>query len=362
MQALVDQIYEAAFVPELWPDVLSQIAQSSRANSGALLIIDQALPPMFAATPNIVDTLSEFAQTPFWYENPPAHRLRKLRYGGFVERANFFFEEEKNSANPYHANMEKIGADWQVASIIDMPDGEMALFTFERKRGLPDFDPTELALLDRFRPHLARASMLASRLKLDRAQASVATMGMLGIPASVVTSSGVVLSTNSLFESLGDVLRPAAFGRLAARSRDADRLLQAALPSLGQSMQPQVRSFPMPLLDDGRAIVVHVIPLHRSSSDIFESGAAIVAVTGYSVTGNLPPDAVLRGLFDLTAAEAGVATDLSSGKSLKEIAVQRGIGLTTVRTHLAQIFRKTGTGQQGQLIALLKGIGGFSGN
>jgi hypothetical protein len=35
--------------------------------------------------------------------------------------------------------------------------------------------------------------------------------------------------------------------------------------------------------------------------------------------------------------------------------------VATARTHLAQIFRKTVTGQQGQLIALLKGISGYSG-
>jgi DNA-binding CsgD family transcriptional regulator len=88
----------------------------------------------------------------------------------------------------------------------------------------------------------------------------------------------------------------------------------------------------------------------------------MIAVTGYSVTGNLPSNAVLRGLFDLSAAEAGVASDLSSGLTLKEIAVARGISLATVRTHLGQIFRKTGTTQQGQLIALLKGISGYSGS
>ncbi|WP_354043205.1 helix-turn-helix transcriptional regulator [Devosia sp. UYZn731] len=347
-------------MPELWPEVLGHIAKMSNAHSGALLIIDPKLPPLFAATPNVIDTLAEFARTPYWYENPPAHRLRSIKYSGFLERADFFTHDEINSDNPYHANMEKIGAAWQVGSVIDMPDGEMALFTFERGHGLPDFDAGELARLDTFRPHLARASMLASRLKLDRAQASVATMNVLGIPACVVAATGVVLAVNRLFEALGEALRPAAFGRLAARDRHIDKLLQAALPGPGQTSQPEVRSFPMRRSEGDPAIVVHIIPLHRSASDIFDSGAAIVAVTGYSVTGNLPSDTVLRGLFDLSVAEAGIATELSAGKTVKEIALLRGVSLATVRTHLAQIFRKTGTNQQGQLIALLKGISGHS--
>lgn len=360
--SLFDQIYEAAFVPEFWPDVLGKLAQANGAHSGALLIIDKRLPPLFSATPNVVDTLAAFAQTPYWYENPPAHRLRALRYPGFLERAQFFAEEERTGDTPYRKNLQKIGAAWQVGSVVDMPEGEMALFTFERKRGLPDFDARELARLDRLRPHLARASLMAKLLKLERAKASVAAMNALGIPACVVAPSGVVLSTNTLFEALGGVLRPAAFGRLAARDRQADRLLQAALPAPGELSVPETRSFPMRLEDGAQAIVIHVIPLYRAASDIFDHGAAMVAVTGYSVDGNLPSDTVLRGLFDLSVAEAAVASALSAGKTMKEIAQQRGVAMATTRTHLAQIFRKTGTSQQGQLIALLKGISGYSGD
>lgn len=356
--SVLDRIYEAAFVPELWPTVLTDIAAASEAHSGAILIIDPSLPPLFSCTDNVLDTLTDFSQTPYWYANPPAHRLRKIKYPGFIERADFFLDDERNGDNPYHANMEKIGADWQVATIVDMPEGEMALFTFERRLGLPDFGARELGYLDSLRPHLARASLMATRLMLERAQASTSAMNALGIPASVVTASGVVVSTNALFEELGDVLRPAAFGRLSAKDRHVDRLLQAALPGPDYVASPQTRSFPV-RLEDGRAIVVHVIPLHRAATDIFARGAAMVVVTGYAVDANVPPDAVLRGLFDLSVAEAALAADLSSGRTVKDIATQRGISVATARTHLAQIFRKTGTNQQGQLIALLKGVSGY---
>lgn len=355
--SVLDRIYEAAFVPELWPKVLGEIAEGSAANSGAILIIDDRLPPLFTATDNVIETLDSFSQSPFWYVNPPAHRLRKLKYPGFLERAEFFQDNERQPDNPYHINMQKIGADWQVATIIDMPEGEMALYTFERNHGLPDFDKSQLTYLDSLRPHLARAGVIATRLQLQRAEANVAAMNAMSVPACVVTASGVVMSTNALFDELSHVLRPAAFGRLSAKDRHADKLLQAAMPAPGYTQTPPTRSFPMHLDDGARAIVVHVIPLYRAATDIFNQGAAMVAVTGYSVDGNLPPDAVLRGLFDLTVAEAAIATDLAAGKTLKDIAIQRGIALTTARSQLANVFRKTGTSQQGQLIALLKGTG-----
>lgn len=355
--SLADQIYEAAFIPELWPEILGRIAKASGANSGALLVIDSKLPPLFSSTPNVRDALQDFSQTRYWYENPPAHRLQSLRYPGFLERADFFKPDEVNNDNPYHHNMVRIGADWQVGSIVDMPDGEMVLFTFERNKGLPDFDPENLALLDSLRPHLARASLMASRLKLEQAQASVRTFEALGIPAAVVASDRRVISTNALFETLGGVLRPAAFNRLSALDRNADALLRAALPGEGAGNAPDVRSIPMQLTEGRGGIVVHVMPLVRSASDIFDRGAAVIAVTGYSLEGNVPPEALLRGLFDLSVAEAKLAAGIAAGQTLAEIARQRGIAMTTARTHLAQVFRKTGTTQQAQLVALLKGVG-----
>ena len=181
-------------------------------------------------------------------------------------------------------------------------------------------------------------------------------METIGVPAAVVSASGKVLSTNGLFEGLTDVLRPAAFGRLAALDRAADRLLQAAL-SDRTSEASEIRSIPIRFPQADRAIVVHVVPLHRSASDIFDNGTAMVAVTGFSLHGNVPTDALLRGLFDLSVAEARIAAGLAAGRTLIEVARERGIGITTARTHLAQIFRKTGTRQQGQLVALLKGAG-----
>ena len=61
----------------------------------------------------------------------------------------------------------------------------------------------------------------------------------------------------------------------------------------------------------------------------------------------------LRELFGLTRTEAAVAAALARGQSLEDIAVQRGIGLGTVRTHLKRILAKTGTHRQAQAVALL---------
>ena len=60
-------------------------------------------------------------------------------------------------------------------------------------------------------------------------------------------------------------------------------------------------------------------------------------------------------LFGLTPREAALAARLVCGETLRDAARARFISIHTARTQLAQLFAKTGTGQQSQLVALLLG-------
>ncbi|GAB2187763.1 response regulator [Roseibium sp. LAB1] len=64
-------------------------------------------------------------------------------------------------------------------------------------------------------------------------------------------------------------------------------------------------------------------------------------------------DEILAGLFDLTPTEAEVARALVQGRRTDEIAQELSIAQTTVAFHLRNLFDKTGTHRQADLIALL---------
>ena len=63
----------------------------------------------------------------------------------------------------------------------------------------------------------------------------------------------------------------------------------------------------------------------------------------------------LHTLFGLSPAEQHLALDLVRGVTLAESADRRTVALSTVKTQLLQLFAKTGTHRQSQLIALLSG-------
>ena len=58
-------------------------------------------------------------------------------------------------------------------------------------------------------------------------------------------------------------------------------------------------------------------------------------------------------MFGLTKAEAKLAAILAKGQELKSAAEELGITYGTARSRLAQIFQKTATRRQGELVHLL---------
>ena len=67
----------------------------------------------------------------------------------------------------------------------------------------------------------------------------------------------------------------------------------------------------------------------------------------------LPAVARLRAEFGLTKAEARLALWLAEGSSLASAAQAFNVKLTTIRSQLQQVFAKTGTSRQTELVAMI---------
>ena len=63
--------------------------------------------------------------------------------------------------------------------------------------------------------------------------------------------------------------------------------------------------------------------------------------------------AALAARYGLTNAEAELAEQLATGRSLAEVAQRRGRSLNTARTQLGGLLAKTGATRQSDLVRLL---------
>jgi DNA-binding CsgD family transcriptional regulator len=84
-----------------------------------------------------------------------------------------------------------------------------------------------------------------------------------------------------------------------------------------------------------------------------EPGYAVITRERVDAPPPVLPAEVLTALFGLTPMEATVAGALMQGAELSDIAASRGISTETVRGHVKSLLRKTGTGSQKQLAAML---------
>src|SRR5262245_45262944 len=64
------------------------------------------------------------------------------------------------------------------------------------------------------------------------------------------------------------------------------------------------------------------------------------------------PIELLRCRFGLTPAEARLALHLAAGETLRSAEAKLSISYETARTHLKNIFHKTGTCRQAELVVL----------
>jgi len=164
-----------------------------------------------------------------------------------------------------------------------------------------------------------------------------------------------VIEANALIQDLPDQIRWSAHNRVSLSDTRAAQLLALALSALDQPGESHARSFPLRDADGQPAMVAHLMPVRRSAHDIFARSAALLILT--PLGGHRAPSAaLLRSLFDLTVAEARVASGLALGETLEEIAAGGEVAITTVRSQLRRVLEKTGCTRQAEVVALLANV------
>ena len=108
--------------------------------------------------------------------------------------------------------------------------------------------------------------------------------------------------------------------------------------------------------------VLHVTPIGHREGDVpaWEVAALGLVVDPYS---QLPVDrALVEAALELSPAESRVAVLLAEGKTVRDVAVESGRSVNTVRWHIRRIFERQGLTRLGQLVALVRSLAGHSGS
>lgn len=351
IEVLQDLIYEAAVVPEQWYAVLDQLARIAGA-TGTILIAADMQNLRWLNSPSLDQVMADFASGGWANVGSRTQKLLGAQHAGFLLEEDVFSTRELENDALIRDFLRPRGLGWATATAFPLPTGDTLIFSIERRYADGPVPRAATAVLDTLRPHLGRAAMLAARFKLDKVNATVEALEMIGLPAGMLTHAMTLQTANTLFTQLIPRVVRDRRERIALADPRSDALLASAL---GAGPAHGSRSIPIPMSGASPAMVVHLIPMRGLARDIFAGSAHLMVMTPV-MPASVPGVELLEGLFDLTAAEARIARGIAGGSTLSDMATAQGVSLETIRSQVKATFSKTGVTRQVDLARLLSGV------
>lgn len=345
-------IYEAAVLPELWPRALTQLNSFSDTVGTALVCVNERGLHL-TCTPSMEVVCGRFVSENWMMRNTrgAAAMARGLvGYPAFLTEKDIYPPGGELEDPMVNELFRPEGLGRGAGFTMQLPHGDVVIVTVEQYWEHGPIVGESLARLNSIYAHLARATMLASLVDLQKARTAVETMSALGLPAAALTPAGRVLIANKEFDASHDIWTTGGGDRLALHDRQANAMLESGLAGLNETTGN--RSIPLRETPGGPVkAVLQLVPIRRSGADIFGSSAAIAVLSQPKV--GMPAATLVQSLFDLTPAEIGVARALAEGKTVAQIAAESGRSVNTLRNQVQSVMSKTGCTRQTELIILM---------
>lgn len=351
-ESLVDAVYEAAIVPELWPATLKQLANAAGAYGTCLFTTNFKQVSDWVCSAEVNGLFEDWLAEGWPTRAERPRRLVAANHAGFITELDVFTPEELERDIEHNEFLKPRGFGLSSGTFIPMPSGDVVVYSIETRLGQSALDRATLSRLNRLRPHLARSGALAVRLGLERARAAAEAFEIIGLPTAALGARGQLLAANNLFAKL----MPSTFADFRTRVRinnlAADELFVTAI-SAG-TRRGVVASIPLSAANDAPPYVVHLLPIRKQAHDIFSS-VAWLCIAVPIVPSQVAGAEVLQGLFDLSPAEANVARAVAAAQTIDALSQSLKLSKETIRSQLKAVFAKTGVTRQAELVALLSG-------
>ena len=373
----IDRIYRAALEPEQWPAFLAGLREElGLANVHLVFRHPHDGDRGIIASAGIDEYYENAYRSHFFRLNPWRPFGPEAQEGRVLLSDSIIPESEQRRTEFYNDWMRPQNAAHPFVAFLCNADPVEPLSDLvgfrERDRGpLRDEDLEPVRALV---PHLQRALVIHSRVQgaemraraaeeaLDRVLGGVILLDERGVPVAINQTAGRILAsgdglvldrdgpsastekqTGELRRALAGALETGAGNRQdEGNGKDAGAVIRLRRPS-------------------GRSpLEVVVTPIGCESSPLFDHrAAAAIFVSEPDVQVNGSPE-WLRQIYGFTPVESEVAARIAAGMRLPAIGEDLGVTIHTVRGHLKQLFAKTDTHRQPDLVrVLVTGLAGL---
>ena len=363
---LVEKIYQAAVEPARWDEFLTSLSDDlhGAAIQFSLRLPDEApSPDAYHSTgldPTYMPVFIKLA-----LDGLPWGSLDNEVFRGRFGSADELLTDQRIQETDLYLDFMRpqgLAAEWPICHLIAVQDGRpMSGVVVYHREGHPRIGPPEMELLDALVPHLARAYEIHSKLRAAQQESDALRRAVDRLPTGVLVldEAGRVTMANRSAEDVldaGDGLelrRGSPSITDERRNRALQEAIQASLRDDPRTEAGRTRVMIVPRPSGRRAYSVLVSPLlPPEATGSADEARAIIFVADPEI-GQIGTTEVLESLYQLTHAEADLVRLIAEGHSLEQVADTRGVTMNTVRSQLKQVFSKTDTNRQGELVHLV---------
>lgn len=354
-------LYDAAADPGAWSLALAEAARFCDADGAHFLIWDnRASQPNLSAVAGF-DSRTEALYMSYYGAIDPRRQLIASTPVGIISACHEHFDSAFVGKSEFYNDFLIPSGGRYIAGARLIGSGEQTvIMAVHRGTRRGPFTIQDRSMLQRLLPHLRWTAELHSRLQpLHRdLRIAEAALADLAIAVVVVDRNGRIRLLNSAAEALlrQDDGLTVRHGRLVAVEPDtAARLthaIGAATVAYAGSGTVTPRAVEVSRPSGRRPFLVMAMPLTEGAATNTIKGAAFIHIVNPDLE-ERPATQVLKQLFGFTTAEAELAVLLMQDKRPEEIATERDVRLSTVRTQLRALLAKTDTTRQAALVRLL---------
>jgi DNA-binding CsgD family transcriptional regulator len=357
--------------PECWPEFLNRLREELRLASLSMILRHPSADDLGIIVSSGGDPYYNQSYRSYFYQVNPYLPWGPVAEEGRVVLADSVLpQSELRCTEFYNDWMRPQGLAHLFTAFLCRPDSRQPVSEIGglRERSAGPLQGEDLTPLRMLVPHLQRALAIHSRVEgaevragaaeeaLDRILGGVILLDERGAPVAInqtaerilASDDGLVLDRDgpsAAAEKQTAELRHALAGAVetgAGNGRDAGAVIRLPRPS-GRS-----------------ALEVVVTPIACESSPLFDHrAAAALFISEPDVQINGSPER-LRRIYGFTPVESEVAARIAAGMRLPAICEDLGVTIHTVRGHLKQLFAKTDTHRQPDLVrVLVTGLAGL---
>ncbi len=364
--ALVGDIYDAALDSSRWESALAKIAGFIGGDAAGIFSRDSVhktgnIHYSFGTEPKYIQLyFNKYIQF-----DPFDLTYACLDVGEVVSSSQIIPHQEFIETRFYKEWVRPQGLIDNTISVLEKSSTSTAAVSVFRHERDGFFDDAARERMRAIHPHLRRAVLIGKVIETKTQAAATFADTLDGLAAAMflVDSKGRIVHANAAGHTAlasNDMLRMVD-GRLAANDRRASQDLHEVFISLknGEAALGS-KGIALPLTSaQGERYVAHVLPLssraRKRAGVPYEAMAAIFVHKASNQAPSAPE--VIAKTFKLTPQELRVLLTIAKGGGVIDAALALGIAESTVRSHLRQVFNKTGHTRQAELVNL---VGGYT--